>query len=83
MEEDNKNIVQNKRIEELSIYYLYFLCVFLNKLAEKIKNVEIDYYKDIEFYKFIEGDFIKKCDTIEIKSIEVVNEQETYVSVKG
>ncbi len=81
MEKDNKNIVQNKRIEELSIYYLYFLCVFLNKLVEKNKNIEIDYHKDIEFYKFIEDEFIKKCDTIEIKSIEMVNEQETYKEI--
>ena len=67
-EEKDYTKLTNKHIEEIGIFYLYFLCVFLEKTFSKLKCVELDTHKNIEFAGYLPDDFKKKCEEIKILS---------------
>ena len=81
---DNKNNKKNytklvnRYIEDIGIFYLYFLCVFLEKTFNKLKCVDLDTHKNIEFTEYLPDDFKKKCEEMEIVSTETIYDYNTY-----
>ena len=78
MEENKVKELNNKNIEELGVYYLYFICIFLEKTFNKVKGISIDSHHKIKFSKILNEDFKKSCDEIEIISNEFIYEFVTY-----
>ena len=55
-----------KRINDLGVYYLYFICVFLKKAFNAFRGTTLSSQQNIEFADILPQDFRDACDNVEV-----------------
>lgn len=84
----NKNMqsqstaADKKWIKDLSVHYLYFLCVFMEKSFQTLKKANLNSHSKIEFSNILRKDFLEACEKIEVVSATTINETITYKDIE-
>lgn len=71
---NENNELQEEKIKELGVYYLYYLCTILEKHFSASKGIDGNLRKDLKFRKLLREDFLEECENIEVYSCLSINE---------